>query len=48
VGVADLTIIADLVLTIRTDAHGVEFGWGEHPNVIARDEPLTVLAGWHG
>jgi len=46
-GVSDVGTVADLVLTVRTDARIVDASRGEHPGVSFGDERTAVLAFRH-
>jgi hypothetical protein len=47
VGLADPTSLAELVLTVRIDTNGIQFRRSEHPDIVVRDEALTVPTGRH-
>ena len=44
---ADLPLLAELVLAFRADAYALDLGWREHPCVLAGHDSPTVLTFGH-
>lgn len=45
--VADVALLADLVLALWADANAMYLGWREHPRVLFAHDRLAVLTTWH-